>query len=464
MSAKARELDGRGNSSKAGLEKLADPAWAWAAYEPDAERPWDLRLAGHLFRRAVFGADWSQLQKALADGPKRSIQKLVAPDADVAAFNTEQDAFEDSASADSLRAWWLRRMIITPHPLLEKMTLFWHDHFATSNAKVNAPALMRQHVQLLRSHALGRFEPLLQDVSRDPAMLVWLDANTNRKSQPNDKLARNLMERFSMGLGNYSEEDVREASRAFTGWAVLKNRLRYFDREHDSGAKKVLGREGNFDGEDVVQILLEHAATPRLIAGKLYRWLISETDPPSDDLIAPLAASFAQHYDISRLVKTMLESNLFFSPMAYRQRIKSPVEYALGIVKGLEEVVPTSQLGKDLANLGQNLYHPPTVKGWEGGKRWINTATVIGRNRLAADLINQTKAYGKRLDPAAIAKKHGYADPEDAGRFIIDLFLQGDVEEKVAEALVKAGDDGDHSQRIRHIAHAVAVSPEFQLA
>ena len=446
------------------LQKLADPAWAWAAYEPDAQRPWDLRAAGHLFRRAAFGASWSRLQEALADGPERSVEKLVAPEADVAAFNSEQDAFEDSASADSLRAWWLRRMIITPHPLLEKMTLFWHDHFATSNAKVNSPALMQKHVQLLRSHALGQFEPLLQDVSRDPAMLVWLDANTNRKSRPNDKLARNLMERFSMGLGNYSEEDVREAARAFTGWAVLKNRLRYFDREHDSGAKKVLGREGNFTGEDVVRIVLEHAATPRLIVGKLYRWLISETDPPSDGLIGPLAASFAEHYDLARLVKTMLESNLFFSPAAYRRRIKSPVEYALGIVKGLEGVVPTSRLGQDLAALGQNLYYPPTVKGWEGGRRWINTATVIGRNRLAANLTGKTKAYGKKLDPAAVAKKHGHSRPEDAGRFMIDLFLQGDVEPKVADALLQAGGDGNDSQRIRDIAHAVAVSPEFQLA
>ena len=464
MFAEARQLDGRGRTSEAGLEQLADPAWAWAAYEPSAERPWDLRLAGHLFRRAAFGADWSRLQKALKEGPKRSVQKLLTPKADVAAFNSEQDALADSASADSLRAWWLRRMIVTPHPLLEKMTLFWHDHFATSNAKVNSPDLMQKHVQLLRNHALGQFEPLLQDVSRDPALLVWLDANTNRKSRPNDSLARNLMERFSMGLGNYSEEDVREASRAFTGWAVLKNRLRYFDREHDSGAKKVLGREGNFDGEDVVRILLEQAATPRLIVAKLYRWLISETDPPSDRLIAPLAASFAEHYSIARLVKTMLESNLFFSPLAYRQRIKSPVEYALGIVKALEGVVPTSRLQADLADLGQRLYCPPTVEGWKGGRRWINTATLIGRNRLAANLIGDTKVYGKKLDPAAVAKRHGYTGVEDAGRFIVDLFLQGDVEPNVAQVLLKAKDQGGASQRIRDIAHAVAVSPEFQLA
>jgi len=464
MPAETRKLDGTGETPDAVLKRLADPNWAWAAYQPDAERPWDLRAAGHLFRRAAFGAEWSQLQEALADGPQRSVDKLLAPDADMAEFNREQDAFENSASADSLRAWWLRRMIITPHPLLEKMTLFWHDHFATSNAKVKNPILMKNHVQLLRSHALGSFEPLLQDVSRDPAMLVWLDANTNRKSQPNDKLARNLMERFSMGSGGYSEEDVREAARAFTGWAVLKSRLRYFDREHDSGPKKILGRIGNFEGQDVVQIVLEQAATHRLIVKKLYRWLISETGLPSDALIDPLAVSFSEHYDTGKLVETMLRSNLFFSQVAYRQRIKSPVDFALGIAKGFEEVVPTTKLGSDLAELGQNLYNPPTVNGWEGGRRWINTATVIGRNRLASALIHETKEYGKKIDPAAVAKKHGHSRPEDAGRFLIDLLLQGDVEPQVADAILEAGAEGDDSQRVRDIAHAVAVSPEFQLA
>ncbi len=453
--------EARGESAAIALEKLADPKWAWAAYQPDDERPWNLRLAAHLFRRAAFGADWGRLQTALADGPQRSVEKLVNPEADVAAFNSEEDSFEGASASP---AWWLRRMIITPHPVLEKMTLFWHDHFATSQAKVNRPVLMQQHVRLLREHALGRFEPLLQEVSRDPAMLVWLDARDNRRSQPNDKLARSLMERFSMGLGNYSEEDVNEAARAFTGWAVLKNQLRYFDREHDSGAKKILGREGNFSGEDVVRIVLDQDATPRLIVGKLYRWLISETDPASEELVAPLAASFAEHYDIGRLVKTMLASNIFFSPLAYRKRIKSPVDYSLGIVKGLEAVVPTSKLAQDLADLGQSLYFPPTVKGWEGGQRWINTATMIGRNRLAADLIGGTKAYGKKLDPVAVAKKYGHTEPEAAGRFMIDLFLQGDVQPNVAEAILKAGGDGDDSQRIRDITHAVLVSPEFQLS
>lgn len=453
--------------------RLADPGRAWAPYEPDARRPWGLRGAGHLYRRAAFGADWGQLQQALADGPQRTVEKLLRPDADVDAFNRTYDGYEDSTadsgSADALRAWWLRRMIQTPHPLLEKMTLFWHDHFAATNVKVNNPLLMRQHLQLLRSHALGRFGPLLEAVSHDPAMLIWLDAGANRKVRPNENYARALMEQFSLGAGHYSERDISEAARAFTGWFVRRSQVRYTQREHDSGVKEVLGQRGNWGSKDVVRIVLEQPAVSPLLVRGLYRWLISETDEPSDALIAPLADAFARGYDVGRLVETMLRSNLFFSPVAYRRRIKSPVEFALGIVRGLDGIVATDALGRDLADLGQNLYHPPTVKGWEGGRNWINNATLVGRSNLALALLAGSGPYGDKLDPLAVAAEHGHADAESAGRFLLDLFLQGDVEANVAETLLSAarratGAGGGPSRRLRQFAHCVVTLPEFQLA
>ena len=465
MSAENREPTG-----PAPAGKLADPEWAWAPYQPDAERPWDLARAGHLYRRAAFGADWAQLQQALSDGPQRTVEKLLRPEADLAAFSRTYDDYEASAagsgSADGLRAWWLRRMIHTPHPLLEKMTLFWHNHFATSNAKVGNATLMQRHVHLLRTHALGRYEPLLEAVSRDPAMLVWLDADANRRSLPNENYPRELMGRFSLGLGNFDEEDIQESARAFTGWFVFRNQLRYIPREHDPGTKKVLGQEGNFDGDDVVRIVLQQPATPRLLVRKLYRWLISETHQPGDALLAPLAESLANDYDTGKLVETMLRSNLFFSPVAYRQRIKCPVEFALGIVKGLEGMVPTGRLGSDLADLGQNLYHPPTVKGWEGGRYWINSATLVGRSNLAMALLSGSKPYDDKLDPLAVAGKHGHSTPQSAARFLLDLFLQGDLEAGVAETLLEtvAASEGNPSQRLRRFAHAVVTLPEFQLA
>jgi uncharacterized protein (DUF1800 family) len=324
---------------------------------------------------------------------------------------------------------------------------------------------MQQHVQLLRSHALGTFEPLLQGVARDPAMLLWLDAGSNRKAQPNDSLARNLVERFTLGTGHFSETDIHEAARAFTGWAVLRNQLRYFDREHDSGQKKILDQAGDFDGEDVVRIVLRQGAAPKFLVRKLFGWFISETETPEDALVDPLAQSFAADYDVSKLVETMLRSNLFFSPAAYRRRIKSPVEFALGIVRGFEETIATSPLGSDLADLGQNLYYPPTVSGWVGGRRWINQATLIGRSNLAGALVAKKGPYGGKLDPAAVAAKHGFAAPEPAGRFLIDLLLQGDLEEKVAEALLAdaAKSSADASDKLRALARAIAVLPEFQL-
>lgn len=444
-----------------------DPDWAWAPYVPDDQRPWNLARAAHLFRRGAFGANWKQLQGALADGPGETVEKLLRPEADVAAFNRSHDEYEGpSGSVESLRSWWLRRAIETPHPLLEKMTFFWHAHFALSSATVNNPAMIRQHVQLLRSHALGRFEPLLQAVSRDPATLVGLDSTFNRKSQPNPNYARNLMARYSLGLGAFSEQDVQEAARAFTGWAVLRNQLRYFDREHDTGVKKVLGQEGDFEGDDVVRIVLGQPAAPRFLIGKLYRHLVSETEEPSDELIAPLAKSFAQDYDVAKLVETMLRSNLFFSPRAYRQRVKSPVEFALGIAAGLEGIIPTESLSQDLAALGQNLYEPPTGNGWKGGRSWINRSTLPARGNLALALVSGSKPYGTKLDPAAVADKYGFSTAESAGRFIFDLFLQSDVGAGVPEALLETLDAGgeDRSQRLRRFTHSVLSLPEFQLA
>jgi len=453
--------------------KLSDPAWAWAPYEPDAQRPWTLRWAGHLYRRAAFGATWNQLQQALADGPQRTVEKLLRGEADVAAFNRTYDQYEaaagDSTAADALRAWWLRRMILTPHPLLEKMTLFWHHHFAVSNDKVDSALLMQRHLQLLRSHALGRFDVLLLAMARDPAALMWLDGNANRQARPNDHFARALLESFSLGPGGCSPQDVQQSARAFTGWFVLQHQFRLIEHEHDFGSKRILGQEGNFDGDDVMRLVLQQPATPQFLVRKLYRWLITETHQPSDRLIAPLAESFARDYDVAKLVETMLRSNLFFSPAAYRRRIKCPIEFALGIIKGLEELVPTVQLGYDLAVLGQNLYHPPSIKGWEGGRAWINRSTLLGRSNLALAMLAGSGTYGEKLDPAAVARKHGCADGGAAGRFLLDLFLQGDVDPKVAEALLEpaarpSAASGGDAALPRELAHCVACLPEFHLA
>jgi uncharacterized protein (DUF1800 family) len=451
-------------------KKLTDPAWAWAQYQSDSQQPWNLIKAGHLFRRAAFGADWNQLQQALSDGPQRTIDKLLKPQADTKTFNNTYDEYENSTagSIKNLKAWWLRRMMQTPYPLLEKITLFWHSHFATKSDKVKDPKLMLRYIRLLRSQALNSFREMLQAISNDPAMLTWLGADKNRKALPNDKFVRPLMETFTLGPGNYTEKDIKEAARAFTGWFVLRSQLRYFTREHDSNTKNILGQKGNFNNDDVVRIVLKQPATSQMIVKKLYRWLICESKEPDTILITPLAESFAKDYDIMKLTETMLRSNLFFSQSAYRQRIKSPVEFALSIVKPLEGIVSTTQLAKDLINLGQDLYNPPTVNGWTGGQHWINNAALIGRHNLASALIQGSKPYADKLNPWTLSNKYGHSIPKTAAKFLLDLLLQGDLTPAVYNSILKPlespSGDNNPERILRNFVQTLIVLPEFHLA
>jgi uncharacterized protein (DUF1800 family) len=412
-----------------------------------------------LLRRAAFGATWDELQRAVAAGPQQTIDRLLHPEGDMAAFHQAYD--ENEAGTDDLataRAWWLRRMLLTPFPLLEKLTLFWHGHFAASIDKVGRASMMVRQIQILRSHALGRFDAMLHAVARDPAMLVWLDSAANHKAMPSQPLARTFLETYTLGPGVCSPQDVREAARAFSGSILIQGRPRQVEREHDMGTKEVLGHRGNWTGDDVLGFALKHPATPRHVVRKLYRWLISESELPDDDYLAVLSESFAKDYDIARLVETMLRSNLFFSPAAYRQRIKSPVEYALGIVLAMEQIVPTVPLGHDLADLGQGLYEPPGAKGWAGGRAWINTATMLDRNNLAWAILSGSGRYGNTVDPVAVAGKHGHVAAGAACRFFADLFLQGDVEP------VATSNEPNAKEALRRAAHAVTARPEFQLA
>ncbi len=448
----------------------AGPCWAWAPYEPDDERPWDLARAGHLLRRAGFGGRWDRLQEALADGPQATIDRLLQPAAEVEAFHRTYDAYEAalprSNSVEGLTAWWLRRMIESPQPLLEKMTLFWHGYFATRNRAVQSTELMIGHVQRLRAHALGNYADLLADVVHDPAVLLALGAQENRRARPSEPFAEQLLAWCGLGPGQISRRDVHEAARALTGWFVLRHEMRFIEREHDTGVKRVLGHEGPFTGDDVLQIALAQQAAPRWVVGRLYRWLISETDEPSEELLAPLVEDFGRDYNIGDLVERMVRSNRFFSPAAYRQRVKSPVEFALGIIRPLERLVPTVPLVEHLALLGQELGDPPTSQGWAGGRYWINRATLLGRHRLAEELLAQGGAYGEGLDPAAAARRHGREDESSARAWLLALFLQDDVAPEVREHLMRAvhGANGTSSPALRHFARAVVAQPEFQLA
>ena len=241
----------------------------WAEYTPTPANPWDLKNAGHLFRRAAFGATHAELQRAVKDGPKAAIDRLLKGGEPSADFEktSEYMAGERSLPAGSdnsrLAAWWLWRVLNTAHPLHEKLCVFWHNHFATSNAKVQNARFMLGQYRLISKHALGDFRELLKEMSFDPAMLVWLDAKESKKGKPNENYARELMELFSLGIGHYTEADIREAAKAFTGYEIKNGAGAFNAREHDDGEKKVLGKAGTWKADDIVKIMLDQPACPR---------------------------------------------------------------------------------------------------------------------------------------------------------------------------------------------------------
>jgi uncharacterized protein (DUF1800 family) len=368
-------------------------------------------------------------------------------------------------------------MLQTPHPLLEKITLFWHGHFAVAQARVRDPQLVYGYLKLLRARALGQFDRLLESIACDPAVLLALDGAGKRGQVPFVRstlravpangtcplFPATLLGPFTLGEGHCSQQDLGEAARAMTGQFVRQGEFRFIEREHDPGVKRFLGEEGPWKTADIVRIVLRQPALAKHIVGKLYRWLISESEPPCDALLEPLAASFSRDYDTGRLVETMLRSNLFFSPAAYRQRIKGPVEFALGILRPLGALVPTAALAEHAAALGQDLLDPPTVHGWAGGRTWITRATLTGRTNLAHALLFGGGAFAEPADPLAAAQKHGRGDPAAAGPFLLDLFLQGDVPERAAALAKGPADGGDPRGRLRRLAFDIVTLPEFQL-
>lgn len=286
--------------------------------------------------------------------------------------------------AFELREWWYREMLDTPSPLTEKMTLFWHNYFATSQQKVRFTPLMYRQNIALRQNALGNFGTLLHEIARDPAMVIYLDSAKNRREHPNENFAREVMELFTLGEGNYTERDIREVARAFTGWSLDRDTGQFFFRRglHDFGQKAVLGRTGDFDGDAVLDILLAHPQTAEFISRKLWKEFISPT--PDDEELHRFARIFRNsRFDIKTVMRAILTSDTFYAAENRATLVKSPVELVVGTLKQFEIEAPNLRpfviAG---ALLGQNVFAPPNVKGWPGGEAWINSATLLGRKQL----------------------------------------------------------------------------------
>jgi uncharacterized protein (DUF1800 family) len=442
----------------------------WAPYEPSAADPWDLGKVAHLHRRAGFGATWAELQRDLKDGPAASVERLLHTRPPTGEEQQILDSLRqgvlDSGDADRLKAWWLYCVLYDPDPLREKVTLFWHGHFATSNRKVNSVPRMLAQNEALRRHALGRFADLLSAMIGDPAMLVWLDGAGSKKEKPNENFGREFLELFTLGPGHYTEADIREAARAFTGWTVADGTSQFQAAGHDAGTKTFLKQRGPWKSADVVRITLEQPACAEFLCRKLYRFFVSERTEPGPDLIGRLAEELrGRQYEIGPVVATILRSRHLYDRAVRRQRLKSPVEFSAGLVRILE--VPRTDvrlLALALAcdRQGQELFYPPNVKGWDGGKAWLNSTTLLERGNWGNDLLWGNADFGLRpYDPLAWAARYGIA-ADRAADALTDLLLQGDLDPG-ARALVRQVGQGGTADGLRKALQLLLHCPEFQL-
>jgi uncharacterized protein (DUF1800 family) len=441
--------------------------------------------ARHLLLRAGFGGTPAQLKVLVDWGITKSVDHLLnfeaVPFEGVDASEFDKDIIRpandeergelakarrnnDEAAVARLRAerqeaqrkdreqvrwmqrWWLKRMIETPRPLEEKMTLFWHGHFATSYRTIEDSYHMFMQNQLFRTHAVGNFGKLLYGIVRDPAMIAYLDNNDSRKGRPNENLARELMELFSLGVGNYTETDIKEGARALTGYTFTDDEFTFQKRNHDTGIKRILGSRGALDGDGFVAEILRQPACATFIATKLYRYFVSdyptgrrEIDQAGARVVADLASTLrAENYEIKPVLRKLFLSEHFYQPALIGEQIKSPAELVVGTVRQLGTPPRDLALLADSMNMmGQNLMFPPSVKGWTGGRSWINTATMFIRQNIACFLLTGRTPSGfdalaqvEQFDPSALMQAlTGDRSPSDVNEVIDEVlrFMLGRV-------------------------------------
>lgn len=361
--------------------------------------------ARHLLGRTGFGPTQAGIESYAPMTRDQAVRKLLAetraaaatpppawtrdsgalayPGANASEVEKKQFQQDQIRKGLELRGWWVQEMLDTPSPLTERMTLFWHNHFVSSQQKVKLAELMYRQNVTLRANALGNFGALLHAMARDPAMVIYLDSAKNRKGTPNENFAREVMELFTLGEGNYSEQDIKEAARAFTGWSLDRatGEFRFRPFIHDYGTKTVLGRVGNLDGDQVLDILLAQPQTAEFITRKLWREFVSPDPDPAE--VGRIAKRFREsHYDIKVALHGLLTSDAFYAPENRGALIKSPIDLVVGTLRQFDlkpaEPIPFAFAA---ATMGQNLFSPPNVKGWPGQEAWINSTTLLARKQ-----------------------------------------------------------------------------------
>ena len=446
-------------------------------------------LMAHLYRRAGFGATRDEIEAALAKGYEATVEELLhpekQPDIDFDILHRFYPDIKEAREIDVNQANWLYRMINTGRPLQEKMALFWHCLFATAFNKSNHSQQVQIQIDMLREHCLDNFKTILVELSRDPSMIFWLDNQENTNDVHNENYGRELLELFSMGIGNYTEDDVKECARAFTGWSIrnLLNtgpfgrnvwQYQFNADQHDYGEKTFLGETGTFDGEDVIDIIVRQPATAHFIAKRLYLFFVS--DDEDEAAIAELARVYQESgHDIRAVMRSLLLSDAFRSEDALYAKVKSPAEHVAGLMRltgdhrfpawGLKDVA------LEFRYMGQDLMNPPSVEGWHTGKEWIDTGILVERVNFAAEQVGDPNKPGIRRIVERL-RDRGTLSPEAFVDGCLDLVGPLTVAERTHDALVghaaKAGpldlaNGGKAAEaRVTEMLQMIVATREFQ--
>ena len=475
----------------------------------------DVKLISHLLRRAGFGATRDQLDEFAAKGYESTVDELFdftksdsrknLSDHLIRRYHNEQSGLMGNLSPST---YWLYHMVHTDTPLQEKIALFWHHVFATGYPKLSQGKLLVDQIKMLRSLGTGKFDSLLVALSKDPAMILWLDNHDNHNGAINENYGRELLELFSMGVGNYSEEDIKECSRAFTGWTLSNTEymlsraerdsiwpygriMPFFEfksEDHDNGEKEFLGHKGNFNGEDIIKIICQQPATARFIARHMYHFFVADEppvpswpykaarDPEAIELLAEVY--FKSNYDIGEMIRFLLKSEFFRDESVWYAKVKSPIDLVVSVLRLSEEVqrpqpyMVTRAL--QLQWMGQQLNNPPSVEGWHQGTEWIDTGTLVERLNFATDQFGDINKPGIRSITEKIVANGGSSiSPERLVEMSLDqMGITWISDDSRAELIKFATSDGEIDAtkqldekvrtQIANLLQMVASSSEFQ--
>jgi len=429
------------------------------ALVPISSAQWGHRTARHLLNRAGFGIPHARVEALAAMTPEAAVDSLLeypesrlgapgfilpplTPEARRAAMTqlTEEERRAgymerrrlERMSMQLLKGWWLERMLTTPDPLEEKLTLMWHGHFATSAQKVRSSQDNWDLHQTLRRHSAGNLRELTTRVGRSSAMLQYLDNRTSTREHPNENWSRELLELFTLGAGHYTEQDIQEAARAFTGWTANGTRVAFNRRRHDDGPKEFLGERGNFDGNDIIAIIFDQPACARHFASRLWSYFGAEV--PNEAVIESLAATLRDHdYELRPALRQLFLAAAFYDDAVIGSQIKSPAQLAVQLVHDLRlDPMPLHAMAVSMARLGQDLFYPPNVKGWDGNSAWVNANAMLLRVNLPATLVtagpNERRMAGRAMQQMMAPDEDAMGMQESmAESAMSEAFAQGDA-------------------------------------